>query len=451
MQIALIIPVYNSEQFLEKCIQSLENQTIFSKGVLQIIFVDDGSTDASVSMLNQFRDRFPKTVSVTVQKNKGPSAARNEGLRKISSEIDVVGFLDSDDSLEQTCIEKVARFFSTHPSIEVATIPRVFFGRIEGDHPLNERFNTENDSISIIDTPFNPQFFVGGTFIRKPLLQRLKLNFDESLHYFEDALFITRILLETGEYGLIKDTAYYYYKRESEDSLVDIHRLNGFPFLTLAIKGYNPLIQFSKKKYGQSIPYVHFLIMYHLRLSFRQRSQKMYEALSVDERNEFINLFNLLIEEISAETIAHLPLKKYEAEYLLYKISKKNKAYTPIVIQQVKRKGYQLEFTCSTLKEPKARIQVSKGMLLDEKIIEKRTFKLFDSYICNHRVEFKVSLKPWELMLGSIINYRAQNETLTRRKISFLTLLSEYLKRDKTASKNHPTRTYSINDITTLD
>ena len=97
--VSVIVPVYNVEQFFERCINSIINQTYRN---LEIILVDDGSTDTSGSLCDSYKS-VDKRITVIHKKNGGPSGARNAGLDKMSGKY--VMFIDSDDYVELTTIE----------------------------------------------------------------------------------------------------------------------------------------------------------------------------------------------------------------------------------------------------------------------------------------------------------------------------------------------------------
>ncbi len=98
--ISVIIPVYNSEDYLEKCLDSVIGQTYQD---LEIICVDDGSKDASADILNQYRQKDSRII-ICQQSNQGLSGARNTGMAKAMGEWCM--FVDSDDELELDCCEK---------------------------------------------------------------------------------------------------------------------------------------------------------------------------------------------------------------------------------------------------------------------------------------------------------------------------------------------------------
>jgi glycosyltransferase involved in cell wall biosynthesis len=99
--ISVIVPVYNSEVFLEKCLSSLINQRYKN---LEIIVINDGSSDRSLEIIEGFANRDERVMLVS-QENRGQSHARNVGIRKATG--DYLIFVDSDDWLDSTFIEKL--------------------------------------------------------------------------------------------------------------------------------------------------------------------------------------------------------------------------------------------------------------------------------------------------------------------------------------------------------
>lgn len=99
IELSIIIPVYNVEAYLEVCLQSAYNITGINK---EIVIVNDGSTDASESIINKFVNLYPDETIVETQVNQGQSAARNKGVTLATG--DYLLFLDSDDYLESNAV-----------------------------------------------------------------------------------------------------------------------------------------------------------------------------------------------------------------------------------------------------------------------------------------------------------------------------------------------------------
>ena len=101
MKLSVIVPVYNSEKFLQRCINSILHQTYKD---LELILIDDGSTDSSGSICDSFAD-IDSRVTVLHQKNSGVSEARNLGLNTAKG--DYITFVDSDDYIDSNMYEKL--------------------------------------------------------------------------------------------------------------------------------------------------------------------------------------------------------------------------------------------------------------------------------------------------------------------------------------------------------
>ena len=100
-KISVIIPVFNSEKYLEKCLDSILNQTITD---IEIILIDDGSTDNSLQIIKQYAKKY-NNITYKSKKNEGQAIARNLGIEMATGEF--ICFIDSDDYIENTMLEKL--------------------------------------------------------------------------------------------------------------------------------------------------------------------------------------------------------------------------------------------------------------------------------------------------------------------------------------------------------
>lgn len=125
-RISIIVPVYNTEAYLPACVESLLSQT---HPDLELIFVDDGSTDNSAAILRAYAKQDVR-VRVIQKTNGGVSSARNAGIEKATG--DYIGFVDSDDTVEPTYCEALLRIFCEHPEIGVSICNRRIHGHPNG-------------------------------------------------------------------------------------------------------------------------------------------------------------------------------------------------------------------------------------------------------------------------------------------------------------------------------
>lgn len=104
VKVSAIVPVYNTEKFLEKCIRSIMSQTLKE---IEIICINDGSTDNSLEILKKLQ-KEDKRIIIIDKKNEGISIARNKGIEQAKGEY--ISFIDSDDWIESNCYEEIFLF-----------------------------------------------------------------------------------------------------------------------------------------------------------------------------------------------------------------------------------------------------------------------------------------------------------------------------------------------------
>lgn len=125
-RVSIIVPVYNTEAYLSACVESLLRQTHEN---LELILVDDGSTDGSGAILDMYAKRDAR-VRVIHRKNGGVSSARNAGIDAATG--DYIGFVDSDDTVEPNYVASLLHTFSDHPEIGVSICNRFIHGHPNG-------------------------------------------------------------------------------------------------------------------------------------------------------------------------------------------------------------------------------------------------------------------------------------------------------------------------------
>ena len=102
IKVSVIVPIYNTEKFLRKCIESIVNQTLEE---IEIILINDGSTDNSHIVCEEYSRKYPKKIRYINNKNIGCSATRNLGISLAKGEY--IAFVDSDDYIEQEMYQEM--------------------------------------------------------------------------------------------------------------------------------------------------------------------------------------------------------------------------------------------------------------------------------------------------------------------------------------------------------
>lgn len=268
--VSIIIAVYNMEDLLTRCIYSVCGQTYEN---LQIILVDDGSTDRSPEICNEFA-RLDTRIHVVHKENGGLSSARNAGLDQAEGEY--VYFLDSDDYMELDLIEKAIHvmeavksdwcgFYALKENINGEKMYQISFR--EGKFSLR----TDEDRWRFLLGPFL-NYLVGWEVcfhvFRRDIIERNRLRFtDEKLVYAEDLLFSFSYLLYSNEAVILPDVLYHYTDRQ--ESLVNQNKnKNIFPQLHhLAEKMYEAVQHSGNLLVQKQFPMLYLSVMeWHTRM-----------------------------------------------------------------------------------------------------------------------------------------------------------------------------------------
>lgn len=116
--VTVVVPVYNGELLVGRCLESVFRQSY--SGDIEVIVVDDGSTDRTVEVVEGFKD---SRISVISQKNQGPAAARNAGIKRAKGQY--LAFLDADDYWESDFLEHTVSFLESHPEAVAVSVGQV--------------------------------------------------------------------------------------------------------------------------------------------------------------------------------------------------------------------------------------------------------------------------------------------------------------------------------------
>ena len=143
---SVVTAVYNVEPYLAEAIESILTQDIGFEESVEIILVDDGSTDRSGAICDEYQQKFPDNIKVIHKENGGASSARNEGIRHASGRF--VSFMDADDKLTPETLSAVYDFFiQSENQIDLVSVPIYYFEKRDTGHKLNYKNDTESPQI----------------------------------------------------------------------------------------------------------------------------------------------------------------------------------------------------------------------------------------------------------------------------------------------------------------
>jgi len=210
--ISVILPVYNVEKYIEKCIQSILNQTYTN---FELLIINDGTKDNSIKIVKTFNDPRIKKFK---KKNGGISDARNFGLQKAKGEF--IYFIDSDDWIEPNLLETCIIAIKKHKSELI-----VFGYKLDREDAVGNLISSNiiNHSNMIYDKTQNNIFitniilsslgFVWNKFYSASFLKKNQLKFNKNITVFEDVIFNSKIFELVDRIIFINDVLYHYIDR----------------------------------------------------------------------------------------------------------------------------------------------------------------------------------------------------------------------------------------------
>ncbi len=207
IKISIIVPVYNVERYLAICLDSLISQTLKD---IEIICVNDGSTDDSGQILKEFASADKRIIVIT-QRNQGLSVARNVGMKYAEGQY--IAFCDSDDWVDSDYYEKLynaATFYNC--DIAVAGIKKLKKGKEKIFLDYKDKTITSDfqEKIKICDVP--DFCYVCNKIYRTKLLKCSGLEFEPGMCY-EDIIFTPQVLYELNSLVSVQGTYYHYRMR----------------------------------------------------------------------------------------------------------------------------------------------------------------------------------------------------------------------------------------------
>ena len=202
-KVSVIVPVFNTENYLRRCLDSLVNQTLQS---LEIILVDDGSTDSSPDILKEYAARYPDKIVVLHKENGGQGSARNLGIRKCTGTY--VGFVDSDDYVDTGMFETMLLTAEENDCDMVECHYHYVQETEKGNRELETRGNIRQYKTRK-DMFINPMTCPWNKIFKRELLLQDGLEFPEGLIYEDTAFCVKMIPYIKKEIFVDKPLVYY--------------------------------------------------------------------------------------------------------------------------------------------------------------------------------------------------------------------------------------------------
>lgn len=204
-KVTIIVPIYNVEKYLKKCIESLVNQTLQE---IEIILVNDGSTDSSAEIAKEYQKRFEKKIIYLEKENGGLSDARNFAISFAKGEY--IAFLDSDDYVEKDTYENMYKIAKKENSDMVEC-------DFYWEYPNKVKIDTGEIYYSKKEMLEKVRVIAWNKLIRREIVQKRKIEFPKGYRY-EDVEFTYKLIPYLDKVSFLKEPCIHYVQRENSIS-----------------------------------------------------------------------------------------------------------------------------------------------------------------------------------------------------------------------------------------
>jgi len=316
MKVSIIVPVYNVENYLAKCLDSLVGQTLQD---IEILVINDGSKDRSEVVIEEYVRNFPDKIKAFTKENGGLSDARNFGIERASGEF--IGFVDSDDYVMETMFEEMLQLAEKHQAkMVICNIQKVdqngkVTQKLTQIPNMSEKINL-GDHFSVFS---DLSYFACNKLFKKELFDQKR--FKKGIH-FEDIQLIPQLLLECKTLAQTQNFHYQYLERT--DSITKTHTEKGLDILK-AVKDVEKVFEKSGYAYKrkelknfQIFEGVYSFLAYLAFVKDNETFYKMNGELAVFMQERKIKIRDILnYNRFGKNYLLSLPLKK-KIFYLLF-------------------------------------------------------------------------------------------------------------------------------------
>ncbi|WP_188264378.1 CDP-glycerol glycerophosphotransferase family protein [Pseudomonas sp. PSB11] len=315
---SIVSAVYNVARYLDEYLESVINQTVDFKNSIEIILVDDGSTDDSLEVIKKWINLHPKNIRYIYQENAGQGAARNHGLQYAKHEW--VTFIDPDDFISNDYFELIDKHLSESTnaaSLKMICANYIFYYedslKYSDTHALKFRFSKGDITLPIEDLGRHIILNVNCVLFKRSQILQQQLQFHPLIRPgFEDGNFVNNYLLnlKDGHVSYLAKPKYFYRKREDGTSTLDTGWLNPGRYSAQLELGYLGIINNSLALYGEVKPFIQRVVLYDLCWHFKRfiNNSSKLTVLSANQVSNYKKLISEIMQHISIETIMNFEL-----------------------------------------------------------------------------------------------------------------------------------------------
>ncbi len=208
IEVSIIVPAYNVEDYIEKCIDSILNQSYKN---FELLIIDDGSSDNTADICKAYLK--DKRIKLICQKNSGVSNARNKGINMAKGKY--IAFIDADDELAENYIEKMLKTLEATKSEMTCCSYSKDIEEMKNNNEQENYILSSAEFISQITKNNLEECYIWNKLFIRDIIIKNNIFFEENIIIWEDMLFLLKYILKIKKISTLKSILYYYRTREN--------------------------------------------------------------------------------------------------------------------------------------------------------------------------------------------------------------------------------------------
>ncbi len=440
----VVSAVYNVEKYLDEYFNSLVNQSLSFKRHIQLILVDDGSTDSSAEIIKKWQKKYPKNIKYIYKENGGQASARNLGIEYIRTEW--VTFIDPDDFLSNNYFFKLDRFIDSDSDMVLIGCPLTIYFENENKftdrHPLNYRFKKGSQVYPINNLEGNLQLSVSTALFNARYINEVRFN-EGIKPNFEDAKFIADYLLANfnKKVGFIDGISYFYRKRSDGTSTLDSAWKNPLLFSDVLSLGCLDLLKSADEKLGYVPVHLQRTVLYHLSWYFKYIVNKdsSLNILSDNEKQGFLNLLLEIFLYIETKTIMDFELA---GTWFLQRVAwlgflkNEKPSFQTVYIEEIDKEKEQILLCYFTYLDVFEHVRIGGEDVIPSFVKMKRYDILNKTYVNERRIWVSYKNKSYQDSIEVVIDKKQSVLSLQGKKYRNGVVIQKIFDRFKTEKYN---------------
>lgn len=320
-ELSVIIPVFNAEDYIKECLDSVVDQSLGIDNI-EVIIVNDNSCDSTLDIISQYTDKYPSFKLISNKSNLGPGESRNMALKEVSS--DYVTYLDADDFISQNAYEDALSKINEFNADLLIYNWETYTGS-DYVEPINIHQQNTLENKLITDIKQNPKLFLSTAPWNKIYHRSLFKYLKFSKGFYEDNIVAILALINAKRIFLSKDSIYYY--RKNSDSTTENITVDSSIHLSNSIKEIFDLRyeypEFLNNLKLLNINFIYDILFwtyyYNWALADELKIINKLKSVIIPLKKEDIDRFKQLFPDKLSYEKDILDLDKYDAETFLAK------------------------------------------------------------------------------------------------------------------------------------